>query len=196
MIGSLRGVLRAKHPPQLLIEVGGIGYELEAPMSTFYELPGLGEGVCLLVHQGVREEVPVLYGFLTEGERGLFRNLLRISGIGAKMALAILSGISVEGLARCVRNEDVATLVKVPGVGRKTAERLIIEMRDRVESPGLGRAGAPVPVAGESAADEAFGALVALGYKPAEATRMIRPVATEGLATEEIIRKALQGAVK
>ena len=196
MIGSLKGTLASKHPPLLLIEVGGVGYEVEAPMSTFYELPGIGEELRLLIHQGVREEVPVLYGFATETERRLFRNLVRISGIGAKMALAILSGISVDGFARCVRNEDVATLVKVPGVGRKTAERLVMEMRDRLDAPGPTRAGAPVPAAGESPADEAFGALVALGYKPAEATRMVRAAASEDMGTEDIIRRALQGAVK
>ncbi len=196
MIGFLRGRLAAKHPPQLLIDVGGVGYEVEAPMSTFYGLPAVGETLTLLTHLVVREDAHILFGFATEEERQLFRNLLRISGIGAKMALGILSGITVEGFVRCVRTEDTASLVKVPGIGKKTAERLIIEMRDRLDasipgSPGMVGANAPA-----GAQDEAFGALVALGYKPVEATRMLKGVKCDGLATEEIIRRALQGTVK
>jgi Holliday junction DNA helicase RuvA len=197
MIGFLRGRIAAKHPPLLLLDVNGVGYELEAPMSTFYDLPAVGEQVTLLTHLLVREDAQILFGFGTESERSLFRNLLRISGIGAKMALGILSGISVEGFARCVRAEDSATLVKVPGIGKKTAERLIMEMRDRLGD----EAGARLSAAGDtgrsnSAADEAFGALVALGYKPAEATRMLKSVSTGEGTTEEIIRQALQGTVK
>ena len=196
MIGFLRGRLAAKHPPQLLIDVGGVGYEVEAPMSTFYGLPAVGETLTLLTHLVVREDAQILFGFATDEERQLFRNLLRISGIGAKMALGILSGITVEGFARCVRNEDTASLVKVPGIGKKTAERLIIEMRDRLDvsipgSPGTVSAGGPA-----GAEDEAFGALVALGYRPVEATRMLKGIECDGLATEEIIRRALQGTVK
>ena len=196
MIGFLRGRLAAKHPPQLLIDVGGVGYEVEAPMSTFYGLPAVGETLTLLTHLVVREDAQILFGFATDEERQLFRNLLRISGIGAKMALGILSGITVEGFARCVRNEDTASLVKVPGIGKKTAERLIIEMRDRLDvsipgSPGTAGAGGPA-----GAEDEAFGALVALGYRPVEATRMLKGIECDGLATEEIIRRALQGTVK
>lgn len=196
MIGFLRGRLAAKHPPQLLIDVGGVGYEVEAPMSTFYGLPAVGETLTLLTHLVVREDAQILFGFATDEERQLFRNLLRISGIGAKMALGILSGITVEGFARCVRNEDTASLVKVPGIGKKTAERLIIEMRDRLDvsipgSPGTVGAGGPA-----GAEDEAFGALVALGYRPVEATRMLKGIKCDGLATEEIIRRALQGTVK
>lgn len=196
MIGFLRGRLAAKHPPQLLIDVGGVGYEVEAPMSTFYGLPAVGETLTLLTHLVVREDAHILFGFATEEERQLFRNLLRISGIGAKMALGILSGITVEGFVRCVRTEDTASLVKVPGIGKKTAERLIIEMRDRLDAAAPGSPGRPGAGGLAGAQDEAFGALVALGYKPAEATRMLKSVECDGLATEEIIRRALQGTVK
>jgi Holliday junction DNA helicase RuvA len=196
MIGFLRGRLAAKHPPQLLIDVGGVGYEVEAPMSTFYGLPAVGETLTLLTHLVVREDAHILFGFATEEERQLFRNLLRISGIGAKMALGILSGITVEGFVRCVRTEDTASLVKVPGIGKKTAERLIIEMRDRLDAATPGSPGMPGAGGLAGAQDEAFGALVALGYKPAEATRMLKTVDCDGLATEEIIRRALQGTVK
>jgi len=196
VIGFLRGRLAAKHPPQLLIDVGGVGYEVEAPMSTFYGLPAVGETLTLLTHLVVREDAHILFGFATEEERQLFRNLLRISGIGAKMALGILSGITVEGFVRCVRTEDTASLVKVPGIGKKTAERLIIEMRDRLDAATPGSPGMPGAGGLAGAQDEAFGALVALGYKPAEATRMLKTVECDGLTTEEIIRRALQGTVK
>lgn len=197
MIGFLRGRLAAKHPPQLVIDVNGVGYEVEAPMSTFYELPAIGEPLTLLTHLVVREDAQTLFGFATEDERRLFRSLLRISGVGAKMALGILSGISVSGFVRCVQTEDTASLVKVPGIGKKTAERLIVEMRDRLDGDvPAGSPGQRVQAGPAAAADEAFGALVALGYKPAEATRLLRNLDTEGLTTEEIIRRALQGAVK
>ena len=197
MIGFLRGRLAAKHPPQLVIDVNGVGYEVEAPLSTFYDLPAIGEPLTLLTHLVVREDAQILFGFATEDERRLFRSLLRISGIGAKMALGILSGISVSGFVRCVQTEDTASLVKVPGIGKKTAERLIVEMRDRLDGESTaGSPGSLVPAGPAAAADEAFGALVALGYKPAEATRLLKNIDPEGLATEEIIRRALQGAVK
>jgi len=195
MIGFLRGKLAAKHPPQLVVDVHGVGYELEAPMSTFYELPRVGEELTLLTHLVVREDAQMLYGFASEPERQLFRHLLRISGIGAKMALGLLSGISVDGFIACVRAEDSATLVRVPGIGKKTAERLIMEMRDRLDAAVPGQAGAMMPAA-EGAGNEAFGALVALGYRPAEATRMLKAVDTEGLDTEDLIRQALRGTVK
>src|SRR6204780_5268401 len=132
MIGSLRGRIVAKTAPQLLIHVSGVGYELEAPMSTFFHLPGIGQEVSLLTHLVVREDAHVLYGFATQNERRLFRNLFKVSGIGPKIALALLSGISVEAFAQCILNKDVDALVRVPGIGRKTAERLFVEMRDRV----------------------------------------------------------------
>lgn len=197
MIGFLRGKLAVKHPPSLVVDVGGVGYELEAPMSTFYDLPAVGEDITLLTHLLVREDAHVLYGFGSEAERRLFRALLRISGVGAKMALGILSGISVEGFRRCVKTEDTATLVKVPGIGKKTAERLIMEMRDRLDLEQAGGAAGPVDTGGQgSAGDEAYDALVALGYKPAEAVRMLKSVPKQGASTEEIIRQALQGVVK
>src|SRR5262245_63518153 len=175
MIGSLRGVITSKTPPQLTIEVGGVGYELEAPMSTFFHLPAVGENVRLLTHFVVREDAQLLYGFATEDERRLFRNLLKVSGVGPKIALALLSGISVEAFIVCVQNQDVAALVRVPGIGRKTAERLLVEMRDRLKPAGDTEPGAmPVMPGAASPEAEAFGALVALGYKPAEATRLLK----------------------
>ena len=195
MIGFLKGVLLAKHPPSLLLDVGGVGYEVEAPMSTFYALPEVGGGAELFTHLVVREDAHILFGFATHAERQLFRDLLKVSGIGARMALAILSGSSVEGFARCVQAGDVASLTRIPGIGKKTAERLVVEMRDRLErSPvALGAAGVGAPA---SASDEAQDALVALGYKPAEAQRLIRSVSAEGKSTEEIIRAALQAAAR
>ncbi|HHQ41473.1 MAG TPA: Holliday junction branch migration protein RuvA, partial [Chromatiales bacterium] len=136
MIGRLRGVVAEKRPPFLLLEVGGVGYELEAPMSTFYRLPPVGGEAVLLTHLVVRDDAQQLFGFATAAERDLFRALIRVSGVGAKMALAILSGISAEAFARCVHEGDSAALVRLPGIGRKTAERLIVEMRDRIAPPG------------------------------------------------------------
>jgi holliday junction DNA helicase RuvA len=192
MIGSVRGRIVSKTPPQLLVEVGGLGYELEAPMSTFFHLPAVGEEVRLLTHLVVREDAHVLYGFGTEDERRLFRSLIKVSGVGPKIALALLSGISVEAFALCVQSQDVAALIKVPGIGRKTAERLVVEMRDRLEAGGGGAASA-VPL-GASPEAEAFGALVALGYKPVEATRLLKAVGPGTHSTEELIRRALTGA--
>ncbi len=193
MIGSLRGTLAWKAPPQLLVEVHGVGYELEAPMSTFYGLPPVGSEVRLLTHLVVREDAHVLYGFAGDDERRLFRTLLKVSGVGPKIALGILSGISVETFRQFVAGDDAAALTRIPGVGRKTAERLIVEMRDRLD----GLVAAPL-VDGEAPAGgaegEAFSALVALGYKPVEATRLLKGAALEGATTEELIRRALQGA--
>lgn len=196
MIGFLKGILAAKHPPQLLVEVGGVGYEVDAPMSTFYQLPETGEPVKLLTHLLVREDAHVLFGFATEAERQLFRNLIKVGGVGARTALAILSGISVEAFARCVQTEDAASLTRIPGVGRKTADRLIVEMRDRLKQTVSGGApGAPqgAPIA---AGDEAFGALVALGYRPAEAQRLLKLVEDKAASTEDLIRAALQAAAR
>ena len=194
MIGSLHGRIASKAPPQLVVDVGGVGYELEAPMSTFFLLPAVGEEVRLLTHMVVREDAQLLYGFGTAEERYLFRNLLKVSGIGPKIGLALLSGISVEGFAHCIRNQDVAALTRVPGIGRKTAERLLIEMRDRLNgheaSPGV----STVP-AGAGPEAEAFGALVALGYRPAEASRLLKG-ADGALTTEDMIRRALQSAAR
>ena len=194
MIGSLRGRIAAKTPPQLRIDVGGVGYELEAPMSTFFHLPAIGQEVSLLTHLVVREDAQMLYGFATPDERRLFRNLLKVSGIGPKIALALLSGISVEAFAQCILNKDVAALIRVPGIGRKTAERLFVEMRDRVANvegeAGVARRDGASPEA------EAIGALIGLGYKPAEAARLLKVVEPGTHTTEELIRRALQGAAR
>jgi Holliday junction DNA helicase RuvA len=195
MIGSLRGRIGSKTPPQLTVEVGGVGYEVEAPMSTYLQLPAVGAEVRLLTHLIVREDAHVLYGFASEEERRLFRSLIKVSGVGPKIALALLSGISVAAFAQCVHNQDVTTLTRIPGVGRKTAERLIVEMRDRL---AVAEEGATLPAAagGVSAETEAFDALVALGYRPAEATRLLKGVAPGTHSTEELIRRALKSAVR
>jgi Holliday junction DNA helicase RuvA len=202
MIGLLRGRLLSKAPPQLLVDVSGIGYELEAPMSTFYGLPALGAEVQLLTHLVVREDAHILYGFATDEERRLFRGLLKVSGVGPKIALAILSGVSVEAFAQIVTAQDASALTRVPGVGRKTAERLLIEMRDRIDAIAQGSGASAALLAGgaSSASGEAFSALVALGYKPTEATRLLKAAApaeaANKLSTEELIRRALQGAAR
>jgi len=201
MIGRLRGEIVYKRPPRLMLDVGGVGYEVDAPMSTFYALPEAGNKVTLLTHLAIRDDAHVLYGFAKEGERELFRALLKVNGVGAKMALGILSGMNAEEFARCVQAADSASLVRLPGVGKKTAERLIVEMRDRLEQLEVtpGAVPTPAPAAGqrqESPADEAVSALVALGYKPVEAQRMIRAVEAPGVDSEEMIRAALKGAAK
>jgi Holliday junction DNA helicase RuvA len=198
VIGSLRGRLVAKAPPQALIEVGGVGYEVEAPMSTFYTMPAVGAEITVLTHFVVREDAQILYAFATEAERALFRSLLKVSGVGPRIALAILSGVSVDAFAQCVQSQDVTALTKIPGVGRKTAERLIVEMRDRVGAEGM-TPGLSLPGTGTQAGGaegEAFAALVALGYKPAEATRLLRAAEPGAGSTEELIRRALQGAAR
>ncbi len=194
MIGFVRGRILFKTPPQLTVEVGGLGYELEAPMSTFFHLPQVGEEVKLLTHLVVREDAHVLYAFGTEEERKLFRHLIKVSGIGPKIALALLSGISVEAFSRCVQSEDVAALIRIPGIGRKTAERLIVELRDRLGSADAAAGGAMGTEGNPEA--EAFGALVALGYRPAEATRLLKAAGHGTPSTEELIRRALQGALR
>ena len=198
MIGHLRGRLAAKHPPQLLLDVGGVGYEVEAPMSTFYGLPGVGAEVSLHTHLVVREDAHVLFGFATERERSLFRELIKVSGVGPRIALGILSGATVDEFHRSVEMQDVASLTRIPGIGRKTAERLIVEMRDRLKT--LGAAGfAPSPGGVATPASpqaEAFSALVALGYKPAEVTRLLQKVDPAATSTEEMIRHALRAAAK
>jgi Holliday junction DNA helicase RuvA len=199
MIGFLKGRLAAKHPPTLLVDVNGVGYELEAPMSTFYTLPAPGEPVALFTHLVVREDAHILFGFGSDGERRLFRGLLKISGVGPKLALGILSGVSVEEFLNLVEAEDLAMLTRIPGVGRKTAERVIIEMRDNVRKiaqPAANIGNAPPDAVLQSPQSEAFGALVALGYKPVEVTRLLKAADEPGLSTTEIIRRALKSAVK
>lgn len=196
MIGSLRGRITSKTPPQLTVDVGGVGYEVEAPMSTFLHLPAVGEEVKLLTHFVVREDAQLLYGFATEDERRLFRSLLKVSGIGPKIGLALLSGLSVEAFASCVRNQDVDALIRVPGIGRKTAERMLVEMRDRLAPASGGTAEALVLQSAAAPEAEAFAALVALGYRPPEATRLLKAAGPGTHSTEELIRRALQSAAK
>jgi Holliday junction DNA helicase RuvA len=195
VIGWLRGRLAAKHPPALIVDVNGVGYECEAPMSTFYGLPETGAEVVLRTHLVVREDAHVLYAFATEDERRLFRSLLRVSGVGPKIALGILSGISIDEFTLAVEAQDPEPLVRVPGVGRKTAERVLIDMRDRVREI-RGALAAPVAVGGAAgrAQAEAASALIALGYKPAEAARLLKGADEEGATVEELIRRALKAA--
>jgi Holliday junction DNA helicase RuvA len=195
MIGRIRGIIIEKQAPDMVIDVQGVGYEVAAPMSTFIHLPALNEEVNLFTHLVVREDAQLLYGFATARERLLFRSLLKVNGVGAKLALTILSGSDVDEFARSVQEGDAASLTRLPGVGKKTAERLVIEMRDRLKE--VSGAMGLKPIVSEAASlagakDEAMEALVALGYKPAEAEKMIRSVSSEGLSTEQIIRHALQ----
>ncbi len=201
MIGFLQGVLRDKQPPELLIEVQGVGYEVQAPMTTFYDLPAVGEAIRLYTHLAVREDAHTLYGFSKLSDRTLFRTLIKVNGVGAKMALTILSGMEASLFAACVQAGDTVALVKLPGVGKKTAERLVVEMRDRLADWDVSGAsvsgGGKAPVADVlNPVEEAVSALVALGYKPVDASRMVRGVDAEDLDTEEIIRAALQSMVK
>jgi len=197
MIARLAGTLIAKAPPLLVVDVAGVGYEVEAPLSVFYDLPELGQPVVLLTHLQVREDTHALYGFSTESERVLFRQLLKISGIGAKLALTILSGASGDELARFVATDDTAALTRLPGIGKKTAERIIIELRDKLDgfAPPDGKAPAAGLKQPAGPASEAAHALVSLGYKPQEAGRMVRSVAQPELSAEEIIRLALQSTI-
>ncbi len=190
MIGFLKGKLISKHPPGIVIDVGGVGYELEAPMSTFYQLPDTGEQITILTHFLVREDAQLLYGFSTEPERALFRNLLKVSGVGGRVALGILSGISVEGFRRCVLEQDLVTLTRIPGIGRKTGERLLVEMKDRLDKTDI--QGFEILVGDKGAEGEAQGALIALGYKPAEVSRMLAEIDTTDMEPEELIREALK----
>lgn len=198
MIARLAGTLVSKQPPLLVIDVGGVGYEVEAPLPVFYDLPETGQPVVLLTHLSVKEDSHTLYGFASEGERRLFRQLLKISGIGAKLALTILSGASGDELARCVSERDTAALTRLPGIGKKTAERIIIELSDKLDYLPAGSGGGPRPRpdAPADALGEATNALLALGYKPQEAARMARAVAQPDMAVEDIIRQALQSRVK
>lgn len=200
MIGFLKGRLAVKQPPMLMVDVNGVGYEMEAPMSTFYGLPAAGEPVALFTHLVVREDAHILYAFGTDGERRLFRGLLKVSGVGPKIALGILSGASVDDFLRTVEAEDIAMLTRIPGIGRKTAERVIIEMRDSVKKLSMpAAAGSPAGLGLGTVTtpqSEAFSALIALGYKPPEVVRLLKTVDEPDLATTEIIRRALKSAAK
>ncbi|AOS95662.1 Holliday junction ATP-dependent DNA helicase RuvA [Microbulbifer aggregans] len=200
MIGRLRGTLAAIQPPQLLVDVQGVGYEVLAPMTTVFELPPLGQEVQLYTHLSVSETAQQLFGFIRESDRQLFRTLIKVNGVGPKMALAILSGLDGKALSRCVAEDNVGALVKVPGVGKKTAERLIIELRDKL-APDLGDANdIPLMTAGAPKVDhvgEAESALAALGYKPTEASKMVARASKEQPDADSatLIRLALKGMV-
>ena len=192
MIGRLRGTLIHKQPPWLVVDVGGVGYELEAPMSTVYDLPDVGREVSLFTHYAVKEDSVALFGFLTESERRLFRDVQKVSGIGAKIALAVLSGVNVVEFSRLVQSGDVAALTRIPGIGKKTAERMLVELRDRAPDT-LGSGSRTVPA---DPLAEATVALQQLGYKPQEAMRMAREAHNPGDSAETIIRSALKSALR
>ncbi len=212
MIGRLRGTLVYKRAPLLMVDVAGVGYEVEVPTSTFYALPDIGKETVVQIHMVVREDAHLLFGFATEAERSFFRELIKVNGVGAKMGLAILSGMSVDAFAAAIRNNDVAVLVRLPGVGKKTAERLIVEMRDKMDAHVSGLAAISTVASLErssgsnenSSLGDAISALEALGYKPPEASRMARnaqsvlrgagPVTDGDLPSEQIIRQALKAA--
>lgn len=201
MIGRLRGTLAEKQPPHVIVDINGLGYELEVPMTTLYRLPSVGEPLTLHTHLVVREDAHLLYGFFEKRERELFRELIRLNGVGPKLALALMSGLEVDELVRCVQAQDTSVLVKVPGVGKKTAERLLVELKDRFKAweivPGMSplvaepRGGSAV----SSAENDAVSALISLGYKPQEASRAVSAIKEDGLSSEDMIRRALKGMV-
>jgi len=195
MISRLAGILIEKRPPWVVVDCQGVGYEIEVPMTTIWSLPDLNDNVVLLTHLVVRDDAHLLFGFASDAERELFRSLIKVSGVGAKVALAILSGIEADEFVRCVHESDTARLTALPGIGKKTAERLIVEMRDRVGNWTPSGAVAPVAAAGGSQADavsDAISGLIALGYKPPEASRLVLELETAGKPSEEIIREVLQ----
>ncbi len=194
MIGSLRGKLIFKQAPAIIIECNGVGYDVETPMSTFFELPAVGDELFLFTHLVVREDAQILYGFATDAERVLFRMVIKVRGIGAKIGLAVLSAMSVAGFNRCIEYEDTSSLSKIPGIGKKTAERLIIEMRDRIDK-SIATDTVKVTVE-QGAKSEAVDALVSLGYKPVEVNRLIGNLDVDGQSAEDIIRLALRQAAQ
>ena len=198
MIGRIQGQLVYKQPPGLMIDVNGVGYEIDAPMSTFYQLPECGNTVTLHIHMIVREDAQMLYGFHDLADRSLFRTLLKVNGVGAKMALTILSGMDANGFKRCIQLGDTDALVRLPGVGKKTAERLVVELRDRLDHDSS------IPVINDAGIntgsvrnhiEEAISALTALGYKGPEAMRMIKNVQDETSSCEDLIRLALKSSL-
>ena len=203
MIGRIRGVLALKQPPDILVEVGGVGYEIQVPMTTLFQLPEVGEDVSLLTHFVVREDAQLLYGFIDQRDRHLFRQLIRVSGVGPKLGLTILSGMDANSFARCVQRDDIASLVALPGVGKKTAERLLIEMRDKLKDwlvqagDGSTSAEATATKPRVDIVADAEGALITLGYKPADASRMVAAVNDDSIDdSEELIRRALKSMVR
>lgn len=201
MIGFLRGILVHKAPPFLVLDVQGVGYEVEAPMTTFYDLPAINEEIKLHTHLVVREDAHILFGFSNEADRTLFRTLIKVNGVGPKLALTILSGQSAEEFHRCIHDNDTLALVRLPGVGKKTAERLVVEMRDKLPDlidstiVNTDKAGMTQSVIGNPK-QEAVSALCSLGYKPLDASKMVQNISTEGKSCEDIIRLALQGALR
>ncbi|MGE8149332.1 Holliday junction branch migration protein RuvA [Pseudomonas frederiksbergensis] len=205
MIGRLRGTLAEKQPPHLILDVNGLGYELEVPMTTLYRLPSVGEPLTLHTHLVVREDAQLLYGFYSKRERDFFRELIRLNGVGPKLALALMSSLEVDELVRCVQSQDTSALTKVPGVGKKTAERLLVELKDRFKAwetvPAMfalvpNQPGGPeAPAPAVTAESDAISALVSLGYKPQEASKAITSIKEKGLSSEDLIRRALKGMI-
>jgi Holliday junction DNA helicase RuvA len=204
MIGRIRGTLVHKQPPDILVDVSGVGYEVQVPMTTLFQLPQLGDEVSLVTHFVVREDAQLLYGFIDERDRRLFRQLIKVSGVGPKLALTILSGMDSSSFARCVQRDDISSLVALPGVGKKTAERLLVDMRDKLKDwLGSDEAQVSLVTGGEARVPavntvaDAEGALIALGYKPQEASRMVAAVNDDSVASsEDLIRRALKSVVK
>lgn len=203
MIGRLRGILVEKQAPDVLVEVAGIGYEVQLPLTSFYELPEKGQETILYTHFVVREDAQLLYGFVSSSERALFRQLIKANGVGPKLALTILSGLSADDFVRCVQQDDLTTLVKLPGIGKKTAERLLVEMRDRLKDWGMqasgsvhsGVAGSAVVLhlsSSEQAMQDAVGALLSLGYTQQQASKAVQKVKTDDMSSEQLIKAALR----
>jgi Holliday junction DNA helicase RuvA len=206
MIGRIRGTLAEKQPPEILVDVAGVGYEIHMPMTSFYQLPAVGEEVVVYTHFVVREDAQLLFGFADKMERGLFRELIKANGVGPKLGLAILSGMSASQFLVSVQSEDVSALVSLPGIGKKTAERLVVELKDRLAKFGkTQRITLPTPsgdllsgstiVTVNDAREEAQSALIALGYKPAQASKLVDSVYTDGIQSEALIREALKAAI-
>ena len=206
MIGRIRGTLAEKQPPEILVDVAGVGYEIHMPMTSFYQLPAVGEEVVVYTHFVVREDAQLLFGFADKMERGLFRELIKANGVGPKLGLAILSGMSATQFLASVQNEDVSALVSLPGIGKKTAERLVVELKDRLAKFGKAQSIAVPPPSADllssntivevnDAREEAQSALIALGYKPAQASKLVESVYTQGMESEALIREALKAAI-
>lgn len=202
MIGRLRGVLIEKQAPEIVIDVNGVGYELQMPLTSFYELPEINQECVVYTHFVVREDAQLLYGFITKQERALFRLLIKTNGVGPKLALTILSGMTAAEFVGCVERDDIITLVKLPGVGKKTAERLLVEMRDKLKSLMEASAGSerefvlqsnysPAPTV-NSAEEDAISALISLGYKPPQASKAVSAAHKEGMDSETLIKAALK----